>query len=129
MKTMIANLRLAPSIWCPMPHQVLDFPNPSRLQSLWIGTVAQLYMLPVRLWREFLAILLKGRPLVAALSLLYVMWSTLLWVWWGVRGTAFGVDMPARLVSATKFLPPDACDAAIRYGSRARLWHVPGGAE
>lgn len=112
----IANLRLLPCISFPDAHQMLDFPNPSRLHSLWLGTGANLLMLPGRLWREFLTILLRGRPIIAVTMLGFIVLSSLLWLWWGIRGTAFAVGMSPDLMRHVRFLPPESCDQLIALG-------------
>lgn len=112
----VANLRLLPCISFPNAYQMVNFPNPSRVHSLWLGTGANLLMLPERLWYEFLAILLRGRPLIALAMLGFIVLTSLTWLWWGIRGTAFAVGMPPSLLRSVRFLQPEACDALIELG-------------
>ena len=80
------------SIWMPEPYQMLRYPNPSLLNSLWLGLVAPIVLLPCRVWHEFIKCLLVGELQIAALSARHLVSSSLCWAAWGVTGNAYAVQ-------------------------------------
>jgi hypothetical protein len=91
----LINPLVVESIWTPEPYQLFVWPNPSRLNSIWLGTVAQLVMLPGRIWTEFVMPLFLG---YFFLAFWYGFWfiptSTMKWLCAGLKGNLFAVRLP-----------------------------------
>ena len=105
------------SSWTPEPYQIICWPNPSRANSLWIGTVAQLVMLPGRLWTEVVRPLLRGRPLMALMCLLWFLpVSSLIWLWWGIRGDAYALKVDLQLMLRARVMTTDESLIAMALG-------------
>ena len=94
------------SIWMPEPYQMLRYPNPSLLNSLWLGLVAPIVLLPCRVWHEFIKCLLVGELQIAALSARHLVSSSLRWAAWGVTGNAYAVQASPFQLMLGHVLPP-----------------------
>lgn len=94
------------SIWMPEPYQMLCYPNPSLPNSLWLGLVAPIVLLPHRIWHEFIKCLLVGEFQTAALSALHIVSSSLRWAAWGVTGNAYAVQASPFQLMLGHVLPP-----------------------
>ena len=94
------------SIWMPEPYQMLRYPNPSLLNSLWLGLVAPIVLLPYRIWHEFIKWLLVGELQIAALSGRRLVSSSLRWAAWGVAGNAYAVQAHPSQLMLGHVLPP-----------------------
>ena len=94
------------SIWMPEPYQMLRYPNPSLLNSLWLGLVAPIVLLPHRIWREFIKCLLVDEFQIAALSARHLVSSSLRWVAWGITGNAYAVQASPFQLMLGHVLPP-----------------------
>lgn len=82
----VVNMLLAPPRWTPEPWQICAAKNPTYLNSVWIGTVWNLIMLPSRFWPELLRPLLWGQLELALRSLLIIPTTTLGMFWFGLLG-------------------------------------------
>ncbi len=81
-------------MWFPGIHQmVLDRPNRSYLNSLWIGTGGNLLSLPYRVATEIVSPLFNFRLLYAAAAIALVPLTTLALLVSGLRGRLSGVDV------------------------------------
>lgn len=114
---LLINPTMADSCWTPEPFQLINWPNPSRANSLWLGLVAPWVMLPGRLWSEVLRPLMYGMPLAA---LLYLFWfipmTTLIWIYWGVRGDLFALDVDLATMTNSRMMTPDESLQAMAAG-------------
>lgn len=119
------NLINAQSIWTPEPHQMLNWPNPSRLNSLWLGLVAPLIMLPGRLWNEVIRVAARGHVGSAAVMLGFIWSSSLLWAGWGLRGDAFALDLDPETLMWSRFLTPDQAIEALMAGDNDVITRLP----
>lgn len=102
----LINLAAAPTMWDPEPWQIQKFPNPSYLNSLWIGLVWNLFLLPTRLWHEVIDTLLDGQILGALLLLVALPISMVRLAWLGLTCQAFGVRLGIDIVLSARFMTP-----------------------
>lgn len=94
------------SLWMPEPYQMLRYPNPSLLNSLWLGLVAPVVLLPHRIWHEFIKCMLVGEFGVAKFSARHIVSSSLRWAWWGITGNAYAVQAHPLQLLLGHVLPP-----------------------
>jgi hypothetical protein len=111
----VINPFAKPSGWFPEPHQIITYPNESRLNSAWLGLVAPFVMLPGRIWSEVLRPALKGHFLFALKHLLLVIPGTwLIWLVEGLLGDAYAIDAtPEQMKGAHYLLPPESIVATL----------------
>lgn len=68
------NPAVAPLQWSPEPYQLVRFHNPRYWNSLWLGTVWNVALLPTRIWRNI------GRPARAMFGSVGDGWNVAVWV-------------------------------------------------
>jgi hypothetical protein len=106
-----------PSLWFPEPHQIIDYPNESRLNSAWLGLVAPFVMLPGRIWNEVLRPALRGHVLFAIKHLLLIIPATwLIWILDGLAGTAYAVKATPEQMKGAFYLDPPQSMIATLHG-------------
>jgi hypothetical protein len=111
------NMALAPLHWTPEVWQMRRFTNPSRANSLWLGMVWNVILLPNRLWHEFGAIAITGRVDLALLHLLIAIpGSFATFLWWGLIGKARAVRLPLDVVINAEFMDEQRCARQIILG-------------
>lgn len=98
----VANMLMAPPVWAAEPWQLCAARNPSYLNSLWLGTVWNIVLLPTRIWKELLRPLLWGRIELFLAMLAFMPLSIAKFFWLGITG---------RLHSL--MLPPDVCPSIL----------------
>lgn len=110
------NAALLPLAWTPEPWQVVYFPNPNRLNSIWLGTVWNFMLFPTRLWFEVIRLLTTKAWFLVPATLAGLMLSLPRWVWAGFCGNlrALPVDMHTRLHA--DIMTPAEAAAAITAG-------------
>lgn len=101
----LINPLVAKSFWTPEPYQMVHWHNPSRLNSFWLGTIAQVVMLPGRLWHEFFLLMFMGHLRAAAWFGLWCLpVSTFAWFVLGVRGRLFAIDLPIGIIANSEVM-------------------------
>lgn len=109
------------SLWFPHAYQMVIWPNPSRLNALWLGLVAPLVMMPMRLMVEVILMALMGNIRMAGRNLVFVPISTVLWAFEGCKGNLFAIDLPYKDMVRARFLSVPECFLALRDGKDALL--------
>jgi hypothetical protein len=118
------NLLNARSIWTPEPYQMLRWPNPSRLNSLWLGIVAPLIMLPGRLWNECIRVIFAGHLKVGLAMLGFIVSSSLEWLSWGLNGHAIAINLTPDVLAVSRFMDVDEAVADLMTGNEKLLIRV-----
>lgn len=122
----VVNLALAKSSWSPEAYQLVEFPNVNYANSLFVGLLTPLVTLPSRLYREVIRLALNRHLGLALVSLfIRIPFTSLCWVWWGIRGRAFGVQMPLSIIVQSKFLTPFECAADLASGESDVIKLIP----
>jgi hypothetical protein len=113
----VVNLALAQSSWSPEAYQLVEFPNTNYANSLFIGLLTPVVTLPSRLYQEVVRVALKWHLGLALASLFVrIPLTSLRWAWWGIRGRAFGMQMPPDMIVQSKFLSPFECAVDLASG-------------
>jgi hypothetical protein len=110
------NAALMPLSWTPEPWQVVYFPNPNRLNSIWIGTVWNFMLIPTRMWFEVIRLCVTPAWYITPMTLMAVLLSSLKWVLAGFAGKlrALPIDLQTRLHS--DIMTPEEAASAIKAG-------------
>jgi hypothetical protein len=107
------------SVWVPEVFQlVVNYQNPNYLNSLWLGTVWNLGVIPYRVFREFLVALFHFRFGVALLSIFVIPASALLIFVKGVLGKVRAHCVPLELVQQSVLLSKYESDTAFSRGHK-----------
>lgn len=96
--------------WNPEAWQVVRFMNPNYANSLWLGTVWNIALLPTRLWQEVARPALAGHIRLACQMASRIVTTTLETAGWGLMGRARPLPVSAALL----------CDADILSEQQAR---------
>lgn len=115
------NMALAPLHWTPEIWQITKFVNPSVLNSLWLGTVWNLFLLPTRFWHECLVILAAGHMRLAFAQFGVILWSFWKVFTWGLNGNARAVNLPLDTIVQSTFLNAQEAFDAIKVSRRYDL--------
>lgn len=112
----LINMVLAEPFWTPEPYQIIRFRNTNKLNSLWLGTVAPIILLPTRIWHEIIMVALMGHFMHSLRMMAFVPISMFHWFWWGVTGQAHAINQPLSVLTQSHFLSPADCLKAIAAG-------------
>lgn len=113
----ISPAAIVKSMWTPKVHQfIVGHPNPSYINSVWLGTGWNLFSLPYRVVTEVLNPLLNfrfGRTIMCAITLPL---TVLVIFWHGINGRAQGASVSIDEAIASVILTPQESAAAVRRG-------------
>lgn len=110
------NAALLPLNWTPEPWQVVYFPNPSLMNSIWLGTVWNVMVLPTRLYYEFFRLLFSPLWFLAPATLCVVIGGFFKWIGMGFAGQLRGTKLPMEIRANAVFMLPNECVHAIHAG-------------
>jgi hypothetical protein len=111
------NPALARLHWTPEPYQILKYRNPSYLNSLWLGTFWNVFLLPTRLWVEVVLACIHDGLGEALLGLLSLVVSMVIRFAFGIAGFARGVDLPIETLLHCRVLDEIEAVAEIKAGT------------
>lgn len=114
-------------LWAPAPYQVVvSHRNGNYLNSLWLGFVWNTLVLPYRIAREFLWNLFNFELFLAALSLLVIPVSYVMFMMYGLRGKLKGVAISLEESQQGVVLNPNQSEFAVATGHRQVLIDMSG---
>ena len=101
----LINMALAPLAWTPECWQMRPFINPSRANSVWLGTVWNVILIPTRIWHEVLRPLLHGEVRVALFYLFLILPATVFqFLVLGLQGALRAHSLPLEVCTDAEFL-------------------------
>lgn len=121
------NLLLNPAVaalcWTPEAFQYVYFPNPRYLNSLWLGTVWNVTLLPTRIFQEVINPLLRGY-LTFPLIHLFVTMPISVGVFFlrGLIGRCRAVNLPIATMATARSITPEEAMEQFNRGNYELLW-------
>jgi len=121
----VINLLNVKSTWTPEPYQMLNWPNPNYFNSLWLGLVAPLVMLPGRIWSEVIKPARAGHIRFALNMLVFIPKSSLLWAIWGISRQIIAPRIDPVTLRASRFMQPSEALKSFVDGDRRAIFESP----
>lgn len=102
--------------WFPDTHQLIGgYTNPNYLNSLWLGIIYPMVLLPLRLLNCINALLQLRFAVFFAILLSFTI-GTIKMVWSGIQGKLMAVDIEFDIAVRSIILKPEQAQTAIAKG-------------
>jgi len=117
------NMRVAPRKWTAEPWEYQFFPNPSYLNSLWLGIGWNIVLVPWRFLHEVIVPLLHLQLVQALILLILLPISVVRLAVSGLLGRCHAVRMPIEVAISSRTMTPGEADAALKAGASDLFVH------